>query len=269
MRTPLTDAKDTTELLDTTANERVKMLVAHVEAIQGSVDHRTPRYYLFEYFLETASGYINNLSENETEAMEEKVFIPKDIGVAPDFHRIVAAYSVMKSAFSIIEVSPLLPEHSNEAKENLEALDKAMKNYEIAINELIASGHPSVTKEAREKIDARETRDLIHYLARRIEAHYETVIPELKTRKRARIKKLVDYLLDTEKVSGKSPDVFYKGLGELLGKNRRIWRRGLRAMRRTILPDDGSIDGMESAFDSVYSVQFSSVMIKNIGEKLL
>lgn len=244
----LEDAK----LTELNAHQRLNLLIQNIEELKDTMDRTNPRYYLFENFLERTQELLTEASSYNGNSMEENVWVPNDIAVAPKFHRIVAAYEVMDKASGYLKLDPYVVGFDKNVNLNLDTLDYILGEYKKAIDSLRADGLASVTVEAYKKIKARETRDLMHYLARRIEAHSEGVVSSNRHRKR--IKKLTDWVLDTDKLSGKSPERFLETLSRL--KKSWTFRKGIWSLtNRVEFPDSGNIEGADDSFNQVHSVQ--------------
>tara|TARA_Y100000590_G_scaffold263893_1_gene296438 strand:- start:296401 stop:297291 length:891 start_codon:yes stop_codon:yes gene_type:complete len=247
------------------AHQRLNLLIQNIEDLKVEMDQTNPRYYLFENFLERTEELFNEISAYDGESMTEAVWVPNDIAIAPKFHRIVAAFEVMTKAEGILELDPLVVGFDKNVNLNLESMEYILGEYKKAIDKFRQEGLASVTKEAYSKIKARETRDLIQYLAARIEGHYESVITNKRSRNR--VSKMVGWALDTERLSGKSPERFYTTLKRL--KLSYTYKVAMKALENVDFPDSGDIEGSDASFNQVNSVQICADILNKIAHSYL
>lgn len=247
------------------AHQRLDLLVQNIEELKDSMDRSSPRYYLFENFLERTEELFSEIQSYDNDSMEENNWVPEDIAIAPKFHRIVAAYEIMDKASRTLMLDPLVVGFDKNTNLNLETLDYILGEYKKRVEALRVSGLASVTEEAYAKIQARETRDLIHYLARRIEAHYENVIPRKSNKKR--ISKLLNWAFDGEKLSGKNPERFYETLRRFTRSY--TYKRAMKSLKNVSLPESGNIEGAEDSFNQVNSVQVCADILNQVAKSYL
>jgi hypothetical protein len=247
------------------AHQRLDLLVQNIEELKDSMDRSAPRYYLLENFLERTQSLFSEISQYEGDSMEQSHWVPEDIAVAPKFHRIVAAYEVMDKAARALALDPLVVGFDKNTNLNLETLDYILGEYKKRIEVLRASELASVTEEAYEKIQARETRDLIHYLARRIESHYENVVPRKSHKKR--VDKMLKWAFDGEKLSGKNPKRFYDSLRRFTRSY--TYKKAMYSLKDLSLPESGNIEGSEDSFNQVNSVQVCADILNQVAKSYL
>lgn len=247
------------------AHQRLDLLVQNIEELKDTLDRSAPRYYLFENFLERTQDLFAEISKYEGDSMEQNKWVPEDIAVAPKFHRIVAAYEVMDKASQALMLDPLVVGFDKNINLNLETLDYILGEYKKRIDALRASGLVSVTEDTYSKIQARETRDLIHYLARRIESYYENVIPRKSHKKR--VNKMLTWAFDSEKLSGKSPERFYDSLRSFTRS--RTYKKAMYSLKDVSLPESGDIEGAEDSFNQVNSVQVCADILNQVAKSYL
>lgn len=233
------------------AHQRLDLLVRNIDELKDQMDRSNPRYYLFENFLERTQELFTEASAYDGESMQQNVWVPSDIGIAPKFHRIVAAYEIMDKAQDYLKLDPLVSGFDKNVNVNLETLEFILGQYKRDIEKLRAQGLASVTDEAYGKIKARETRDLMKYLARRIESHYDNVIT--KSRHKKRVTKLITWVQDADRLSGKSPERFRETLSRLTRSY--TYKKAMSSLSNVDLPESGNIEGSQDSFNQVNSVQ--------------
>ena len=253
------------KLTELNAHQRLDLLLQNIEELKDTMDRANPRYYLFENFLERTEELFAEAGNYDGSSMEEAIWVPNDIKIAPKFHRIVAAYEVMATAENFLKLDPLVVGFEKNVNLNLETMEYILGEYKKSVQQLRAAGLASVTIEAYKKIKARETRELMHYLASRIEAHYENVLTSNRSKKR--VKKMVDWVHDTNRLSGKSPERFYETLGRL--KNSYTFRRAMNSTANVDFPESGNIEGSEDSFNQVYSVQVCADIMNQLASNYL
>lgn len=247
------------------AHQRLNLLVQNIEELKDSMDRSAPRYYLLENFLERTEELFREISQYDGDSMVTSDWVPEDIAVAPKFHRIVAAYEIMDKAASSLRLDPLVVGFDKNINLNFETLDYILGEYKKRIEVLRAGSLASVTEESYEKIKARETRDLIHYLARRIETHYENVLPKKWAKKR--VSKMLTWAFDGEKLSGKNPERFYETLRRFTRSY--TYKKAMSSLKDVSLPESGDIEGAEDSFNQVNSVQICADILKQVATSYL
>lgn len=247
------------------AHQRLDLLVQNIEELKDSMDRSAPRYYLLENFLERTQSLFLEISKYDGDSMETSNWVPEDIAVAPKFHRIVAAYEIMDKASQALKLDPLVVGFDKNINLNFETLDYILGEYKKRIEVLRASSLVSVTEESYKKIQARETRDLIHYLARRIDSYYENVVPRKSHKKR--VSKMLKWAFDSEKLSGKNPERFYESLRRFTRSY--TYKKAMYSLKDVSLPESGNIEGSEDSFNQVNSVQVCADILNQVAKSYL
>jgi hypothetical protein len=247
------------------AHQRLDLLVQNIDELKDSMDRSAPRYYLLENFLERTQDLFLEISKYDANSMETSNWVPEDIAVAPKFHRIVAAYEIMDKASQSLRLDPLVVGFDKNINLNFETLDYILGEYKKRIEVLRASSLVSVTVESYKKIQARETRDLINYLARRIDSYYENVVPRKDHKKR--VGKMLKWAFDTEKLSAKSPERFYSTLRRFTRSY--TYKKAMNSLKDVSLPESGDIEGSEDSFNQVNSVQICADILNQVAKSYL
>lgn len=257
------------DVSDLTAVQRLQMIVKHIEALKLTVSpDGNPKYYLLENFLNRTEDLLNQMVNSQNTSMLEFTYIPQNKQIASYFNRFVSAYNVFELSLAYLETTQkdFLPEESEEVKANFFEFKNAMKNYQDALDGIYSAG--VFEESVRAKVKAREQRELLHYLASRIEMYYEEF--KYSKRKRANRRKMnnIKWLVNSVyNISAKTPSVFKNKVRGVV--KRRKWKRAHKILSKVDLPDSQDINGADHAFEMIMSVQMSSELLQHLTKMVL
>jgi hypothetical protein len=257
------------DVSDLTAVQRLQMIVKHIEALKETISpDGNPKYYLLENFLNRTEDLVDQMVSSQNTAMLEYTYIPQNMQIASYFNRFVSAYNVFESSLAFLEETQqgFLPEESEEVQANFSEFKSAMKNYQDALDGIFSAG--VFEESVREKVQAREQRELLHYLASRIEMYYEEFKYSKRSRANRRKKSRVKWLVNSVyNITAKTPSVFKNKVRGVV--KRRKWRRAHKILSKIDLPDSQDINGADHAFEMVMSVQMSSELLQHLTKMVL
>ena len=242
---------------------RLQTVQEHIEATRESLPILgNPRYYLFENFEERVHSTLQELADSNDPSLNQKVFVPRNRDMAKKFLDVIAAYKVMSEAGIYINYSAITPEDPQPAAKNLSGLNRAMDLYYKDIEKIIFT-QPGILKiEDKELAFSKERSALANYLLRRIESFYDQF-----TTKGSHKRNVQSFIGKVRSIPQRSVASINEGFSSV--KKSRYFKRTSRYFKNLSLPESGSINGSEEAFERVLSVQFSFELLNFVIDRQL